>query len=80
MKPLMGIVKLYDIVGYFGDVLSYARLLALGLATSAIAVTINSVAKMVLSMPYYIGYIIALFVLIGGHIFNMICFAFQFFS
>ncbi|MDZ7262079.1 MAG: hypothetical protein ONB05_08240 [candidate division KSB1 bacterium] len=36
-KLLTGVTKLYSIAGYLGDVLSYARLLALGLATSAIA-------------------------------------------
>ena len=72
LKPLMGIVKLYDVVGYFGDVLSYARLLALGLATSAIALTVNSVAKMVLDLPYYTGYIAAVLVIICGHIFNLV--------
>ena len=72
LKPLMGAIKLYDIVGYFGDVLSYARLLALGLATSAIALTINNVAKMVLDLPYYTGYIIAGLILIAGHIFNLL--------
>jgi len=71
LKLVMGIAKLYDIVGYFGDVLSYARLLALGLATSAIALAINGIAKMALSMPFYIGYIVALFILIGGHLFNL---------
>ncbi len=71
LKLLMGVLKLYDIVGYFGDVLSYARLLALGLATSAIAVTINSIVKMVLGFPYYTGYLAALLIILGGHIFNL---------
>jgi len=43
-KILAGLVKFYDVVGYFGDVLSYARLLALGLATSAIAIAVNAVS------------------------------------
>ncbi|MBC8462437.1 MAG: V-type ATP synthase subunit I [Deltaproteobacteria bacterium] len=71
MKLLAGVAKLYDVVGYFGDVLSYARLLALGLATSAIGLAINGIAKMALGMPYYIGYVVALFVLVGGHLFNL---------
>ena len=71
MKILGGLVKFYDSVGYFGDVLSYARLLALGLATSAIALAVNDIAAMVKGMPYYIGYIVMVLVLIGGHLFNL---------
>jgi V/A-type H+-transporting ATPase subunit I len=71
MKILGGLVKFYDIVGYFGDVLSYARLLALGLATSAIALAVNNIASMVKGMPYYTGYVMMVAILVGGHLFNM---------
>jgi V/A-type H+-transporting ATPase subunit I len=70
MKLLGGVLKLYDIVGYFGDVLSYARLLALGLATGAIAMAINGVAKMALGIPIA-GPVMFVFILIGGHLFNI---------
>ncbi|MEK7813867.1 MAG: V-type ATP synthase subunit I [Candidatus Desantisbacteria bacterium] len=70
-KLFGGIISLYNVVGYFGDVLSYARLLALGLATSAIAMTINGVAKMATEIPY-LGYALALLILIGGHTFNIV--------
>lgn len=70
MKVLGGVLKLYDVVGYFGDVLSYARLLALGLATGAIAMAINGVADMARGIPY-IGFLGAIVVLIGGHLFNI---------
>ena len=66
-----GLLKFYDIVGYFGDVLSYARLLALGLATSAIALAINGIAAMVKGLPFYTGYIAFVLVLIVGHAFNL---------
>ena len=71
MKILGGLVKFYDIIGYFGDVLSYARLLALGLATSAIALAVNDIAAMVKGMPYYTGYVVMVLILIGGHLFNL---------
>ncbi len=71
MKFFGGLVKFYDVVGYFGDVLSYARLLALGLATSAIALAVNDIAVMVKGMPYYIGYVVMVVILIGGHAFNL---------
>ncbi len=70
MKVLGGVLKLYDIVGYFGDVLSYARLLALGLATGAIAMAINGVAEMAGALPV-VGIVAAIAVLIGGHVFNL---------
>ncbi len=71
MKLLSGLLKFYDVVGYFGDVLSYARLLALGLATSAIALAVNDIAMMVKGMPFYIGYVVMVLILIGGHVFNL---------
>ena len=70
MKILGGVLKLYDIVGYFGDVLSYARLLALGLATGAIAMAINGVAEMASGIPI-VGPIAVVLILIGGHLFNL---------
>ncbi|MBU8920591.1 MAG: hypothetical protein KOO63_01910 [Bacteroidales bacterium] len=70
-KILTGLVKFYDVIGYFGDVLSYARLLALGLATSAIAIAVNDIAAMVKGMPFYTGYIVMVIILIGGHAFNL---------
>jgi V/A-type H+-transporting ATPase subunit I len=71
MKVLGGLVKFYDVVGYFGDVLSYARLLALGLATSAIAMAVNNISRMVIGMPYYSGYLFMVLILAGGHLFNL---------
>jgi V/A-type H+-transporting ATPase subunit I len=70
LKVLGGVLKLYDVVGYFGDVLSYARLLALGLATGAIAMAINGVAEMARGIPF-VGIIAAIIILIGGHLFNI---------
>ncbi|MDI6781694.1 MAG: V-type ATPase 116kDa subunit family protein [bacterium] len=70
-KLFGGVISLYNVVGYFGNVLSYARLLALGLATSAIAMTINGVAKMATEIPY-LGYVLAILILIGGHTFNIV--------
>ncbi|MBD3349553.1 MAG: hypothetical protein GF400_10225 [Candidatus Eisenbacteria bacterium] len=70
MKVLGGVLKLYDVVGYFGDVLSYARLLALGLATGAIAMAINGVAEMAGGIPV-VGVVAMIVVLVGGHVFNL---------
>lgn len=44
---LSGMYNLYGMSAYIGDVLSYARLMALGLATVLIGSTVNMMAKMV---------------------------------
>jgi V/A-type H+-transporting ATPase subunit I len=68
---LKSLIKFYSITGYFSDVLSYARLLALGLAAAAIGVAINGIAGMVKGLPFYTGYLAAVVVLILGHAFNL---------
>ena len=68
VKSILGF---YAITGYFSDVLSYARLLALGLASAAIAIAINGIAQSVTGLPYYTGYLAALVILLLGHTFNL---------
>ncbi len=70
LKFLSGVLGLYGLVGYLSDVLSYSRLLALGLATSIIGLAVNTIAGMVNGIPF-IGIILALIVLVVGHIFNI---------
>jgi len=74
-NKLLGVIKsvlgFYSITGYFSDVLSYARLLALGLASAAIAMAINGIAKMASGLPFYLGYLAALIILVFGHMFNL---------
>lgn len=65
-----GVLSLYKTVGYLSDILSYSRILALGLATSIIAMVINMVGMMTKDIPV-VGYVIMALVLIGGHIFNL---------
>jgi V/A-type H+-transporting ATPase subunit I len=69
-KAVSGLLSLYSVTSYLGDVLSYSRLLALGLATSAVGVIINMLAGLAGDVPY-IGWLIALVLLIGGHIFSI---------
>ena len=52
-------------------VLSYSRLLALGLATAIIGMAVNIIAGLAGGVPY-IGFILAIIVLIGGHAFNLL--------
>jgi len=69
-KGLMGILSLYNSINYFSDVLSYSRLLALGLATSALAFAVNLIAGMVSGVPV-VGGLLMVAILIVGHLFNL---------
>ena len=63
-RILKGLYALYGVSGYLGDVLSYSRLLALGLATGVICTVINQMASMVNSV------IIFIIIVIIGHLLN----------
>ncbi|MCB9810086.1 hypothetical protein H6781_00620 [Candidatus Nomurabacteria bacterium] len=65
------LTALYDSIGYFSDILSYSRLLALGLATTALAFAVNMIAGMIFNKESYISYILAGAVLIIGHLFTL---------
>ncbi len=66
-----GFYNLYGCTGFLGDILSYLRLLALGLSTGIIASVVNLVAVMVGQVPY-VGFVLAAMVFIGGHAFNIV--------
>lgn len=67
-----GLYGAYGITGYLSDVLSYSRLLALGLATSVISSVFNTMAGMVGgSLPIVLGVILYAVIFIIGHILNM---------
>ena len=65
-----GLYSLYNVTGYLSDILSYSRLLGLGMATGIIANVINMVAMMVFQLPV-VGPIGAVIILVGGHLFNL---------
>ncbi len=66
-----GPIGFFDITGYVGDWLSYARLLALGLATVGMALAFNEVAKLIGNMIPVIGFIITIIVVIFAHLINL---------
>lgn len=68
-KISIGVLSLYNITAYFSDVLSYSRLLALGLATGVIATVINVMGSLLYGN--IIGIIVMIVILIGGHLFNL---------
>ena len=65
-----GAYGVMDVFGFMGDVLSYARLLALCLATGGIAMTVNILTSMVDQMVPFVGIILAIIIFIFGHIAN----------
>jgi V/A-type H+-transporting ATPase subunit I len=68
-KVTSGVLSLYGVTGYLSDVLSYSRILALGLATGVIGMVINTMAKML--GFNIIGYVLMTVALIVGHVFNI---------
>lgn len=66
-----GFYGVMDVFGYLGNILSYARLLALCLATGGIAMTVNILTGLCYDMIPVIGVVLAVIVFILGHIANM---------
>lgn len=70
-KIQYSLLSLYQSIGYFSDILSYSRLLALGLATTALAFAVNLIAEIVYEAVPYVGIVLAIMVLIIGHAFTL---------
>ena len=64
-----GLFGLYGITGYLGDVLSYSRLLALGLATGLIGSSFNLMVRLLGNGVF--AWIFGAIIFLGGHIFNL---------
>ena len=67
----MGFYNLFSTIFYMGDVLSYLRLMALGMVTAGLAMAINVIVKIVGGIPYGIGIVAMIVVFVGGHLFNL---------
>lgn len=63
--------SLYGSVGFLSDILSYSRLLALGLATTALAFAVNLIAGIVYGDGGFVGAILAVIILVIGHVFTL---------
>lgn len=69
MKLLKGIMGLYGIINYISDLLSYSRILALGLAAGVIAQVVNVMGTMGgMTIP---GFIMMIAVFLIGHLLNL---------
>lgn len=69
LRLALGAYDLYNLTGWLSDLLSYSRLLALGLATGVIASVINQIGSMGGNSIF--GIVLFVVVFIFGHIFNM---------
>lgn len=67
-KLFSGILSLYGITGYLSDVLSYSRLLALGLATGVVSSVLSIIGSM--GGNTFLGAILFIVVFVFGHTFN----------
>ncbi len=66
-----GPIGFFDITGYVGDWLSYARLLALGLATVGMALAFNVISQLMGNMIPFIGIVIMIILLLVLHTVNL---------
>lgn len=69
-KVINGFLALYGSTSYLGDILSYSRLLALGFGSAVIGMVINLLGGLAADIPY-VGWLVAITVVIGGHIFSI---------
>jgi len=69
LKFFSGVLSLYDITSYFSDLLSYSRIMALGLATGVIAQVVNTMGT--LPGANIIGVVVFVAVFLLGHTLNL---------
>ncbi len=73
-KMLEGLKNMTAITKIFGDILSYLRLFALGLASASLALTFNQLADQVHHSATGLGLFLSIIILILGHTLNlMLC-------
>lgn len=70
MKLFKGVASLYGIVGFFSDVLSYSRVLALALASAVIAMVVNTMGSLAGTSTIG-GILIFTVAFLIGHTFNL---------
>ena len=74
-RTVSGLGELYQVTSYLSDILSYARLFALGIATGVIASVFNDLCGMLMSSPNIVlkilGIIVACALLVALHLFNI---------
>ncbi len=69
-KIMGGFSGLYGLVNLLSDLLSYARIFGLGLASGAIGLAFNTLGELFFGIPF-VGYVIGIIILIPLHAFNL---------
>lgn len=69
---LQGTLALTNVTKIFGDVLSYLRLFALGLASASLAITFNQLSTDVATALPGIGMFLKVLILLAGHLLNFV--------
>ncbi len=72
LRLIDGLFSLKNLLNAFGDVLSYMRLFALGLASASLAITFNNLASDAYHSIAGGGLLIAILILIIGHALNLV--------
>ena len=72
LKPVFGVLGLYNITSYLSDILSYSRIMALGLATGVVGFAMNLTAGIFSDMMPHpvLGILVAIVILVLGHSLN----------
>jgi V/A-type H+-transporting ATPase subunit I len=71
-RILEGLSALTNVTKIFGDVLSYLRLFALGLASASLALTFNDLARQLAEAHPGMGLLFSLLILLVGHLLNIL--------
>jgi len=66
----MGVFGLFCTVFYLGDVLSYVRIMALGMVTAGFGMAVNISVVLLADVPY-VGWLLGAIVFVGGHTLNI---------
>jgi len=66
-----GLWDLYGITGFFGDLLSYIRLFALGVSSAVLGFVVNDIALQIKGFMPILGPILFVVFLIFGHVLNL---------
>ena len=69
-KLINGLASLYNVIGYLSDILSYSRILALGLSTAVIASVFNTMGCML--GGNILGFLLLAVVFLIGNVFNLL--------
>jgi V/A-type H+-transporting ATPase subunit I len=66
-----GFTVFNELISFLGNILSYSRIMALGLVTAGLAMSVNILAKIVRELVPGFGIVLAVLIFIGGHLFSI---------